>query len=290
MGQPTVTTGVTQVDGVRLHYLRAGSGPLLVLLHGWPQTSDCWQPVLADLAADHTVVAPDLRGYGLSDKPSTGYDKRRMAADMAGLVEALGFETTAVVGHDRGARVGHRWALDRPEQVERLAVLDIVPTREMFRRLDASLASGYWHWLFQMQPDLPERLVGHDIRGYLEYFFERWTYNRHGLTPEAVEGYVRAFSRPGAMRASFDDYRAMEQDVALDDIDAAEGRRLTMPVLALWGSAGLPSRLPTLEIWRAYADDVTGAEIPECGHFIPEEQPEALLGHLRSFLDDEASR
>ncbi|MFG3261938.1 MULTISPECIES: alpha/beta fold hydrolase [Streptomyces] len=290
MGQPTVTTGVTQVDGVRLHYLRAGSGPLLVLLHGWPQTSDCWRPVLPDLAADHTVVAPDLRGYGLSDKPSTGYDKRRMAADMAGLVEALGFETTAVVGHDRGARVGHRWALDRPDQVERLAVLDIVPTREMFRRLDASLASGYWHWLFQMQPDLPERLVGHDIRGYLEYFFERWTYNRHGLTPEAVDGYVRAFSRPGAMRASFDDYRAMEQDVALDDIDAAEGRRLTMPVLALWGSVGLPSRLPTLEIWRAYADDVTGAEIPECGHFIPEEQPEALLGHLWSFLADEASR
>ncbi|MGW3872135.1 alpha/beta fold hydrolase [Streptomyces sp. NPDC005055] len=182
MGQPTVTTGVTQVDGVRLHYTRAGSGPLLVLLHGWPQTSDCWRPVLPELAADHTVVTPDLRGYGLSDKPRTGYDKRRMAADMAGLVDALGFKKAVVVGHDRGARVGHRWALDRPEQVERLAVLDIVPTREMFRLLDASLAAGYWHWLFQMQPDLPERLVGHDIRGYLEYFFERWTYNRHGLT------------------------------------------------------------------------------------------------------------
>jgi haloacetate dehalogenase len=218
MGQPTVTTGVTQVDGVRLHYLRAGAGPLLVLLHGWPQTSDCWRPVLADLAADYTVVAPDLRGYGLSDKPTRGYDKRRMAADMAGLVEALGFERAMVVGHDRGARVGHRWALDHPGQVERLAVLDIVPTREMFRRLDASLASGYWHWLFHMQPDLPERLVGDDIRGYLEFFFERWTYNRHGLTADAVDGYVRAFSRPGALRASLDDYRALEEDIALDDI------------------------------------------------------------------------
>ncbi len=153
-----------------------------------------------------------------------------------------------VVGHYRGARVGHRWALDRPGQVERLAVLDIVPTREMFRRLDASLASGYWHWLFHMQPDLPERLVGHDIRGYLEYFFERWTYNRHGVTADAVDGYVRAFSRPGALRASLDDYRAVEEDTALDDIDAAEGHRLTMPLLALWGSVGLPARLPTLEI------------------------------------------
>jgi haloacetate dehalogenase len=290
MGQPTVTTGVTQVDGVRLHYVRAGSGPLLVLLHGWPQTSECWRPVLADLAADYTVAAPDLRGYGLSDKPATGYDKRRMAADMAGLVEALGFERAMVVGHDRGARVGHRWALDRPDQVERLAVLDIVPTRQMFRRLDASLASGYWHWLFHMQPDLPERLVGHDIRGYLEYFFERWTYNRHGITADAVDGYVRAFSRPGALRASLDDYRAMEEDTALDDIDAAEGRRLTMPLLALWGSTGLPARLPALEIWRDYADDVTGAEIPECGHFIPEEQPQALMAHLRSFLAGERSR
>jgi pimeloyl-ACP methyl ester carboxylesterase len=284
MGHAKVTTGVQQVDGVRVHYVRAGSGPLIVLLHGWPQTSDCWRHVLPDLAADHTVVAPDLRGYGLSDKPATGYDKRRMAADMAGLVDALGYERAVVVGHDRGARVGHRWALDRPEQVERLAVLDIVPTREMFRRMDASLAAGYWHWLFQMQPDLPERLVGHDPRGYLEYFFERWTYNRHGLAPEAVDAYVRAFSRPGAMRASFDDYRAMEQDIALDDDDAAEGRRLTMPVLALWGSAGLPARLPALEIWRTYADHVTGIEIPECGHFIPEEQPEALLTHLKDFL------
>ncbi|ULR55825.1 alpha/beta fold hydrolase [Streptomyces deccanensis] len=120
---------------------------------------------MADLAADHTALAPDLRGYGLSDKPTTGYDKRRMAVGIAGLVDALGFEKAAVGGHDRGARVGHRWALDRPEQVERLAVLDIVPTREMVRRLDASLASGYWHRLFHMQPDLLERLVGRDTRG-----------------------------------------------------------------------------------------------------------------------------
>lgn len=279
-----MTTGVADVDGIRLHYTRAGSGPLVVLLHGWPQTSLCWRPILGQLATEHTVLTPDLRGYGLSDKPATGYDKRRMAADMAGLVSLLGFERAAVVGHDRGGRVAHRWGLDRPDQVERVAVLDIVPTREMFRRLDASVAGGYWHWLFHMQPDLPERLVGHDVRGYLEFFFERWTYNRHGLPAESVDAYVRAFSRPGALRAGFDDYRAHEKDLALDDEDSAAGRRLTMPLLALWGSAGLPARLPSAEIWREYADDVTAAEIPRCGHFIAEERPEALLAHLREFL------
>ncbi|MFF3501619.1 alpha/beta fold hydrolase [Streptomyces sp. NPDC003247] len=284
MATATVTTGVAQVNGIRLHYTRAGSGPLLVLLHGWPQTSLCWRPVLGELAATHTVVAPDLRGYGLSDKPATGYDKRQMASDIAELVRHLGFERAAVVGHDRGARVAHRWALDRPDQVERLTVLDVVPTREMFRRLDASVAAGYWHWLFHLQPDLPELLVGSNVRAYLEYFFERWTYNRHGLAPDAVDAYVRAASRPGALRAGFDDYRAQERDLALDDEDATAGRRLTMPVLALWGSAGLPARLPSLDIWRQYADDVTAAEIPECGHFIPEERPDALLAHLRTFL------
>ncbi|MFJ4617222.1 alpha/beta fold hydrolase [Streptomyces sp. NPDC088812] len=284
MTTATVTTGVAQVNGIRLHYTRAGSGPLLVLLHGWPQTSLCWRPVLGELAATHTVIAPDLRGYGLSDKPATGYDKRQMAADISGLVRHLGFERAAVVGHDRGARVAHRWALDRPDQVESLTVLDVVPTREMFRRLDASVAAGYWHWLFHLQPDLPELLVGSNVRAYLEYFFERWTYNRHGLAPDAVDAYVRAASRPGALRAGFDDYRAQERDLALDDEDATAGRRLTMPVLALWGSAGLPARLPSLDIWRQYADDVTAAEIPACGHFIPEERPDALLTHLRKFL------
>ncbi|WP_443150778.1 alpha/beta fold hydrolase [Nonomuraea sp. KM88] len=284
MGGAVTTTGVAFVNGIRVHYTRAGSGPLILLLHGWPQTSHCWRAVLGPLAADHTVVAPDLRGYGLSDKPATGYDKRQMAADMAALVQELGFERAVVVGHDRGARVAHRWALDHPGQVERLVVLDVVPTREMFRRLDASVASGYWHWLFHMQPDLPERLVANDVRGYLEYFFERWTYNRHGLDPDAVDAYVRAFSRPGALRAGFDDYRAQEQDLVDDDADAVMGRRLAMPVLALWGSAGLPARLPTLEIWREYADDVTGVQIPACGHFIPEERPDILLDHLRGFL------
>jgi len=279
-----VSSAVADVAGLRLHYLRVGDGPLVVLLHGWPQTSHCWRLVLPALAGSHTVVAPDLRGYGRSDKPRSGFDKRTMAADISGLITGLGFDRAVVVGHDRGARVGHRWGLDRPEQVERLVVLDVIPTREMFRRLDATMAQGFWHWLFHLQPDLPERLVGHDVRGYLEYFFERWTYHRPGLDPAAIEEYVRAFSRPGALRAGFDDYRAQAEDIDLDEADYLAGRRLGMPVLALWGSTGLPARLPTLEIWRDYATDVIGGEVPQCGHFIPEERPDALLEHLHHFI------
>ncbi|SDW11572.1 Pimeloyl-ACP methyl ester carboxylesterase [Saccharopolyspora shandongensis] len=279
------TEEVALINGLRVHYTRAGSGPGLVLLHGWPQTSHCWRKLIPELARTHTVIAPDLRGYGRTDKPRTGYDKRTMASDVAALAESLGFESVSVVGHDRGARVAHRWGLDRPAQVDRLALLDVVPTREMWRRLNAESAMAYWHWLFHMQPDLPERLAGADVAGYLGYFFERWTVNRHGLDAAAIDEYVRAFSAPGALRAGFDDYRAsFPHDSEHDDVDAAAGRKLTMPVLALWGSAGLPARLPMREIWLDYAEDLTSAEIPECGHFLPEERPEAVLTHLREFL------
>ncbi|MEV4051548.1 alpha/beta hydrolase [Amycolatopsis sp. NPDC049688] len=276
---------IATVNGIRMHYLRAGDGPPLFLLHGWPQTSHCWHKVLPKLAETHTVIAPDLRGYGRTDKPKSGYDKRTMAADVAALAEHLGFATTAVVGHDRGGRVAHRWALDRPDQVERLAVLDIAPTRAMWQRLDAGIAKAYWHWLFHLQPDLPELLAGQNIAGYLGYFFERWTHQRHALDAEAQAEYVRAFSQPGALRAGFDDYRAsFPDDAELDDADFEAGKRLTQPLLALWGANGLLGTLPTLDIWREYADDVTGEALAECGHFLPEEQPEETVAHLRRFL------
>ncbi|MEU0869857.1 alpha/beta fold hydrolase [Nocardia brasiliensis] len=277
-----ISRGVATVNGIHMHYRRAGSGSALVLLHGWPQTGYCWRRVLPALAERHTVIAPDLRGYGHTDKPTTGYDKRTMAADVAALLESLGFDTAAVVGHDRGARVAHRWALDRPDQVTKLAVLDIIPTRETWRRMDAALGRRFFHWFFHLQPDLPERLVGHDISGYLRYFFETWTVNRHGLPGEAIDEYIRAFSTPGALRAGFDDYRAAELDTEHDNADA--GHRLRMPVLALWGAASFLEEIPALEIWREYAENVTGAAIPECGHFLAEERPQALLAHLTEFL------
>jgi haloacetate dehalogenase len=274
---------VAVVDGLRVHYERAGSGPPVVLLHGWPQTSHCWRHVLPRLAERHTVIAPDLRGYGLTDKPVGGYDKRTMAADVSGLVRELGFERVSVVGHDRGARVAHRWALDRPDEIERLVLLDVVPTRAMFRR-DMTVARGYWHWLFHLQPDLPELLVGDRVEEYLRWFFERWTVDRAAVE-EAVEHYVTAFRRPGALRAGFDDYRAtFPDDVEHDDADADRGHRLRAPLLVLWGEAGLPAGLPVVEVWEEYADDVRGEALPACGHFVPEERPDLLVEHLLAFL------
>ncbi|WP_344428180.1 alpha/beta hydrolase [Amycolatopsis minnesotensis] len=276
------------VNGIRMHYRHAGmeqGKTPVVLLHGWPQTSHCWHRIIDKLSAERPVIAPDLRGYGLSDKPRAGYDKRTMAADVSELVAKLGFGQVSVVGHDRGGRVAHRWALDRPEQVARLAVLDIVPTREVWRRLDLGIATGYWHWFFHLQPDLPERLAGADVAAYLGYFFERWTYQRQGLDAAAIDEYVRAFSAPGALRAGFDDYRAsFPDDAEADDADFDAGQRLTMPVLALWGSEGLPAKMPALEIWSEYANDVTGGPIEESGHFVAEEQPERLLARLHPFL------
>ncbi|MGW0805178.1 alpha/beta fold hydrolase [Nonomuraea sp. NPDC002799] len=275
---------MADLDGLRTHYLIDGHGPLLMLLHGWPQTGHCWRHLMPALAEHFTVVAPDLRGYGRTDKPATGYDKRTMAADLRALARSLGHDTVRLAGHDRGARVAHRYALDHPDEVERLVVMDIIPTRAVWERFDmrTGLAASTWHWVFHLQPDLPERLAGQDVRGYLGHFFEQWTVQRSRLE---IEEYVRAFERPGTLRAGFEDYRAsFPHDAEHDDADWEQGRRLEMPVLALWGAAGLPAEVPVLDVWRDYALDVRGAEIPECGHFLAEEQPDAVLAHLMDFL------
>ncbi len=280
-----VRSATLRVNGVRLHHLHAGEGPPVLLLHGWPQTSHMWRRVLAPLAERHTVIAPDLRGYGLSDKPAGGYDKRTMAADVRALVAALGHERVSIVGHDRGARVAHRYALDHPGEVTRLALLDIIPTREVRRRLDAALAPAFWHWLFHEQPDLPELLVGDRVREYLTFFFERWAHRRAALDAEAVTHYVDAFSRPGALRAGFEDYRATPTvDAPADDESAAAGQRLEMPLLVLWGAQGLVGTLPVREIWEAYARDVRAEPVDDCGHFLAEEQPEVVAERLLGFL------
>jgi pimeloyl-ACP methyl ester carboxylesterase len=274
-----------RANGIQIHYAHAGSGPPVLLLHGWPQTSHMWRLVIPVLAARHTVIAPDLRGYGRTDAPAGGYDKRTMARDVRELVRALGHDRVAVVGHDRGARVAHRYALDHPTEVERVAFLDIIPTREVILRFDAARGASFWHWLFHAQPDLPEALVAGRVDAYLGYFFERWTWQRSALDAAAVAEYVRAFSRPGRMRAGFDDYRAtFTHDFADDEETFAGGRRLDMPVLVLWGAQGLVGAAPVAEIWAEYATRLHAEAIEECGHFVAEEQPERVASVLLRFL------
>jgi haloacetate dehalogenase len=273
-----------RVNGIRMHYVAAGDGPLLMLLHGWPETWYCYRKLIPPLAERFTVVAPDLRGYGLTDKPVSGYDKVTMASDVRALAQYLGFDVLTLIGHDRGARVGHRYGLDHPGEVQKLVVLDIIPTHAMWERIDVRLARGFWHWLFHMQPDIPEALVGDRVETYLRYFFERWTSNRPPVE-EAISEYVRAFSRPGALRAGFDDYRAsFPEDFEADQASADAGHKLEMPVLALWGATGLVGTLPALEIWRDYANDIQGEAVADCGHFLPEERPQEVLERLLAFL------
>lgn len=277
-------------NGIRLRYLVAGEGPLVVLLHGWPQTSQMWKGLAASLGDRRTVVAPDLRGYGSSDKPTSGYDKRTMAADVRALVETLGFERCALVGHDRGARVAHRYCLDYPDEVTRVVFMDIIPTRALFSRADVKVARGFWHWLFHTQPDIPELLIGGNIRGYLLYFFERWTHNRAAFDAAMLQHYVRAYEAPGALRGFLDDYRAtFRGDLDDDEASAAAGLRFRSPALVLWGEHGLVSGLPVLEVWRDYADNVRGEPVPGCGHFLVEESPEFVHGRIQVFLDEERS-
>jgi haloacetate dehalogenase len=274
---------------VRLACEVAGQGPPVLLLHGYPQTRACWASVIPALAERHTVVAADLRGYGDSDKPPggadhAGYSKRTMAADMVGLMAALGFPRFDVAGHDRGGRVAHRMALDHPEVVRRAAVLDIVPTRTLFAGTDREFATAYYHWFFLIQPDgLPERMIGADPAWFLRETVRRWSGRGRQVPEAALAEYVRCFSDPAAIHASCEDYRAA---ASIDlEHDAADGeRRVTCPLLVLWGEQGAMHRLnDVLATWRALADDVRGRHLP-CGHFLPEECPAETAAELVAFF------
>jgi haloacetate dehalogenase len=281
---------LVDVGETRLFCRRAGDGDrLLVLLHGWPQTSYCWRYLLEPLARDRTVVAPDLSGYGRSVSRGQAYDKRAVAADLGGLVTALGFTSADVAGHDRGARVAHRWALDRPDQVSRIALLDVLPSRHVMRSFDRDAAAGLWHWFFHLQPELPELLIGANVEAYLRYFLERQAYLPDAITPDAVAEYVRAFSDPASLHASLEDYRAgFGADLADDERDHAAGRRLAMPLLLLWGAEGGLGRADVPAVWRDYATDVRGRAIERCKHFLPEEQPAAVLEALLVFFGEDS--
>jgi haloacetate dehalogenase len=271
-----------------------GHGPPLLLLHGYPQTHVMWHRVAPYLAERFTVVAADLRGYGDSSKPPSdpdhaAYSKRAMARDQVEAMTALGFERFAVAGHDRGARVTHRMALDHPERIERAAILDICPTLAMYERTDMAFASGYYHWFFLIQPyDLPERLIGADPDYYLERKTgglgrETGTGSADIFDPAAFEEYKRCFRDPATIHASCEDYRAAAT-IDLDHDRADLDRKVLCPLLVLWGAQGLVGRLyDVLGTWRERAEDVTGRAI-DCGHYLAEESPADTLAALQAFL------
>ena len=269
-----------------LRVRHGGSGPPLLLLHGNPQTHVMWHLVAPGLAEEHTVVAPDLRGYGESSKPTTTadhepYSKRAMARDAVELMGSLGFERFAVAGHDRGARVAYRLALDHPERVERLAVLDVVPTGETWARADRRFMLAWWHWAFLAQPaPLPETLIGADPDAY--YFRG----DRSRFHPDALADYLRCVRDPATIHAMCEDYRAgATYDFELDQADRAAGRRIACRVLVLWGGRGDLEDLfgDPLAVWRDWADAVSGRAL-DCGHYLPEEAPAETCDELRRFF------
>jgi haloacetate dehalogenase len=282
---------VIDVEGSAVALSTAGSGPPLLLLHGYPQTRACWHLVAPALAERFTVVVPDLRGYGASAKPPGGpdhaaYSKRAMAADLVGAMRALGHARFGVAGHDRGGRVAHRMALDHQGAVDRVAVLDIVPTRTLFRGTDQAFATAYYHWFFLIQPDgLPEAMIGRDPEWFLRETLRRWSGRARPLEERAVREYARAFSDPAVIHGSCEDYRAAAGiDLDHDEADVAAGRRVACPVLVLWGEHGAMHRLyDVLGTWRPVAADVRGRPLP-CGHFLPEEAPEETRAALEAFF------
>lgn len=282
-----VMTGLEQrtvrANGISINLWVGGNGPPVLLLHGWPQTARMWRKVAPQLVDRYTVVCPDLRGYGDTDKPRDGYDKITMARDMHELMGALGHSSYALVGHDRGGRVGHRQALDYPDAVTRLCVLDIVPTHTVFAQADRRLAAAYWHWFYFQAPDLPEAMISAAPEAFLRYILRSLSFRTDAIEESMVREYLRAFTLPGTIRATLEDYRAAATlDFADDERDLT--RRVSCPLLALWGEFGkMHDMFDVLATWRDKGDVVAGHALP-CGHFIPEEAPTDLLADLTSFL------
>lgn len=293
IGYPALMPGFRwqdiEVEGVRIRAAVGGSGPPLLLLHGHPQTHLTWHKVAPALAERFTVVATDMRGYGDSAKPPGGgnhatYSKRTMAADQVAVMRSLGFDHFAVVGHDRGARVAHRMALDHPGQVTRLVLIDIAPTATMYDRTDKEFATRYFWWFFLIQPfDLPERMIAADPDFFLDRHLAGQIKVEGAVDPRVLAEYRRCYRDPATRHAICEDYRAAA-GIDLED-DAEDGdRRIEVPLLALWGGRGTVGALyDVLATWRDKARDVSGHPI-DCGHSPQEEAPRDLLQALDAFL------
>lgn len=290
---PGFATRWIDVDSVKIFARVGGSGPPLALVHGFPQTHAEWHRIAGELAERFTVVAMDSRGYGSSSAPASRngalYAKHVVAGDVLRVMETLGFRSFALVGHDRGARVGYRLALDHPGRVTRLALLDILPTLTMWETMNAARAMQVYHWPFLAQAyPLPETLIAKAATAYLHHTLASWTKGKSlaSFDERALAHYQAFFVDPARIHACCEDYRAGATiDLKHDRQDRAAGGTISCPTLVLWGDAGIPaSGASPLDVWRStFAPDATGQAI-DSGHFLPEENPQATLAALRPFL------
>lgn len=290
---PGFTTQKIDVEEATIHVRTGGSGPPCLLLHGFPQTHVMWHHIAPELAKYFTLVIPDLRGYGQSSCPPADpqlftYSKRMMANDNIDLMSALGFEDFRVVGHDRGARVAYRMALDYADKINRIAVLDIIPTHTVWDTIDAKSAMGIYHWLFLAQPyPLPETLIERAPLAFLEHTLASWTKSKDlsSFAPEALDHYRHHFSKQSNIRAACEDYRSGQAyDYRADLVDFEKGNKIRCPLLAVWGENGIASEGgDPLAVWRNWGDNVEGVAI-ESGHFVCEENPQQTLDALIPFL------
>ena len=269
-----------------------GTGPPILLMHGYPQTHLMWHKIAPQLSKKFTVIVTDLRGYGDSSKPKTDnshivYSKKRMALDQVEVMKALGFEKFYAVGHDRGARVLHRMMIDNQNSVKKAVFMDIVPTLTMYNTADKNFAYNYYHWFFLTQPyDFPERLIGSDPEYYLRKKIKAWGKNKDFIPKEVFNEYLRCFSKKETIHASCEDYRAsFTIDLEHDKNDY--GNKIKNPIYVMWGEYGfVGNNYNVIDVWKEYATDVKGRGLP-CGHYIPEESPDETLEFLLEFLNED---
>lgn len=287
----SITRDIDAGDGIAIRVRCMGSGPPLLLLHGHPQTHAIWHKVAPELGRHFSLVMADLRGYGDSSKPAghsehSNYSKRAMAADMVRVMSTLGHSRFSILAHDRGARVSHRLALDHPQTVLKMVLLDIAPTLAMYEQASDRFARLYWHWFFLIQPSpTPERLIQADPGAYVRELMGRRHAGLGPFDPRAVDEYVRCLSLPGAAHSLCEDYRAAATiDLEHDRESLQSGKKVNAPLMVLWGEHGVVHQcFDPLTEWKKVATDVSGQTV-SCGHYVPEEAPNELLDVALPFL------
>ncbi|MDJ0650124.1 MAG: alpha/beta hydrolase [Xenococcaceae cyanobacterium MO_188.B19] len=281
---------IIQTQEAKINTFIGGQGYPLLLLHGYPQNHYMWHKIAYRLAENFTVIVTDLRGYGDSSKPQgkadhSNYSKRAIAKDQVEVMSKLGYDKFHLVGHDRGARVAHRLTLDYPQQVTKLAVLDIIPTYELYTTSDQEFATAYYHWFFLIQPyPFPETLISSNPEYFLSHCLQSWSKTKDTFSTEAKAEYLRCFSDPKTIHGTCEDYRASADIDLVHDAENMD-KKVTCPLLTLWGNKGIiGKKYDVIASWKKRAINVVGKGL-DCGHFLPEEAPEATYKNLQKFLE-----